>query len=60
MTLRELANRKAAFTRHLGPDDPRTLAAASALRVAKLKKMLAEPPLTEAEREELLAVLTVA
>lgn len=57
MSLRALAARKAALTRHFGPDDPRALAAAAELRVARLKAMITADPLTEIEREELAATL---
>lgn len=63
MTLRALANRKAALHRHFGPDDPRTLAATAALRRALLRAAIeeavaSEPPMTRSERRELAALLT--
>lgn len=57
MSLRQLAARKAALTRHFGPDDPRAQAAAAELRVARLKAVITAEPLTSDEREELAAVL---
>lgn len=57
MSLRALAARKAALTRHFGPDDPRARRAAAELRVARLRAMITADPLTEAEREELAALL---
>lgn len=62
MTLRQLANKKAAYTRHHGPDDPLTLAAAAQLRTELLRTAIEEaartlPPLTRAEKAELTALL---
>lgn len=62
MTLKQLSSRKAALYRHLGPDDPRTLEAAGALRTALLraaieKAMASKPPLSRDERRELVALL---
>ena len=63
MSLRQLANRKAALTRHFGPEHPDTLAAAAALRLALLKQAINDavqtsPPLTDTERDELTALLS--
>ncbi len=65
MTLRQLSSRKAALTRHYGDDDPRTLKVAAALRQALLKKAIEQavttlPPMTDAERDELTALLAGA
>ncbi len=65
MTLRQLANRKAALTRHFGADHPDTLAATAALRTALLREAITQavqtsPPLTDDERGELVALLTTA
>lgn len=50
-----LARKKAALTRHYGPEDERALAAASALRVARLAAEIAT--LTDDERARLLPAL---
>lgn len=65
MSLRQLANKKAALTRHYGADDERTLEAAGRLRTALLAQaitdaMAAPPPLTKAEIVELTALLAQA
>lgn len=62
MTLRQLANQKAALTRHLGADHPRTLEVSAALRTALLREAIhlavrTLPPLTDTERAELAALL---
>jgi len=64
-TVVSLKMRKALYTRHFGADDERTLNAAAALRTALLaqairKAVQARPPLTNAEREELAALLLSA
>jgi hypothetical protein len=51
-----LARRVAALTSHHGPDDPRTLAALSEWRVAKLLQEI--EALAAEERARLLAALT--
>lgn len=63
--LKSLANRKAALVRHLGADHPRTLEASALLRTALLKQAIDAaartlPPLTDAERDELVALLLAA
>jgi len=65
MTMKQLANRKAALTRHHGSDDARTLKAAAALRTALLRQAITEatavlPPLTDTEIAELTALLAGA
>jgi hypothetical protein len=65
MTLRQLVVRKAAMTRHHGPDHPLTLQAAAALRTALLAQAIkqaarTQPPLTDGERTELVALLLSA
>lgn len=55
--LTRLARRKAAMTRHHGPDHPRTRAAASELRLARLLHEI-ETALSEDERAELITALT--
>jgi hypothetical protein len=57
LPLVSLARRKAALTRNCGPDDPRTLAAAAELRIARLLADIAE--LHDDEREQLLAGLVI-
>lgn len=62
MTLKQLANRKAALTRHRGADHPATLEATGALRYALLAQAITEatavaPPLSDAEVAELTALL---
>lgn len=54
-----LARRKAALTRHYGPDDPRTREAASALRLARVRELLEEGPLSMEERTDLVRVLAL-
>lgn len=53
-----LARRKAALTRHYGPDDPRVRAVAVQLGVARLLAEIGE--LTDDEVAELLAALSGA
>lgn len=55
-----LARRKAALTKHHGPDDPRTRAAARALRLHRVKELLTEEPLSADERGELATLLAGA
>ncbi len=52
-----LARRKAAMIRHHGSDDPRTLAVAAELRVARLLHEI-ETHLSADERAELTAALS--
>jgi hypothetical protein len=65
LTLRQLANKKAAMTRHFGSDDARTLEAAAQLRYALLAQAIREaarslPPLSPAEKAGLIALLSAA
>lgn len=53
--LRHLAVRKAALTRHHGPDDPRTRAVATELKIAVVMAQIAS--WTEDERRQLAADL---
>lgn len=55
--LRQLITVKAALTRHYGPDDPRTRAAAAELRLARLRHAIQAAELTEDDRHELARLL---
>jgi hypothetical protein len=63
--LRDLANRKASYTRHYGPADPRTVEASRELTVRKLARdievaLTAQPPITDAQRSALARMLVGA